>query len=180
MLRTSNERISGVVGSLSRFVSLDESEVKVIDVRRAVDDVLTLLSPALNDRIQVNWEAQDEPANVRCYPAKLNQVLFNLMQNATAAIEGCGVITIDVARRGDRVRIAITDDGRGIPDDMVAGLFDYGFTTKKGGRVGLHLGLPLSKRWVEEIGGRLALLNAESKGTTAEVLLPADRRRLSL
>jgi two-component system NtrC family sensor kinase len=176
VLRTSNERISGVVGSLSRFVSLDESDVKVIDVSRAVDDALTLLAPALDDRIQVSWSAPDEPATVRCYPAKLNQALLNLLQNATVAIEGCGGIKIEVARRGNKVQIVIRDDGRGIPADMQEGLFDYGFTTKKGGRVGLHLGLPLSKRWVEEIGGRLELSSTECEGTVVEVVLPADRR----
>jgi signal transduction histidine kinase/tRNA A-37 threonylcarbamoyl transferase component Bud32 len=176
VLRTSNERISGVVGSLSRFVSLDESDIKVIDVCRAIDDALTLLSPALDDRIQVRWEAPDDAISVRCYPAKLNQALLNLLQNATAAIEGCGVISIEAARCGDKVTIVISDDGQGIPADMQGGLFDYGFTTKKGGRVGLHLGLPLSKRWVEEIGGRLELTSSEGEGTTVEVTLPADRR----
>jgi signal transduction histidine kinase len=176
VLRTSSERISGVVGSLGRFVGLDESDVKVIDVGRAVDDALTLLAPALDDRIRVSWRAPAEPATVRCYPAKLNQALLNLLQNAAAAIDGCGAITIEVSRRGNKVLLEIRDDGRGIPADVLEGVFDYGFTTKKGGRVGLHLGLPLSKRWVEEIGGRLALASTEGEGTTVEVLLPADRR----
>lgn len=170
--RRSAARISGVLDSLRRFVSLDEAEVKPLELRRAVEDALNLLAPAAGPGVTVTTEFPEEPVRVRCFPARLNKVFLNLLQNAFTAVAGEGTVGVTVRRQGSEVTVEVADNGPGIPAELRARLFDLGFTTKRGGRVGMRLGLPSSKRWVEELGGRLELSSEEGRGTRVRVHLP--------
>jgi signal transduction histidine kinase len=114
----------------------------------------------------------DTPIVVRCYPAKLTRIFVNLLQNAVAAIEDRVEIKILMAQHKDTIDITFVDDGRGISEEKLPHLFDIGFSTNKEGRVGLQLGLPTTKRWVEEIGGKLSISSKAGEGTTVRIVLP--------
>ncbi|MBW2732756.1 MAG: GAF domain-containing protein [Deltaproteobacteria bacterium] len=175
VLKVSGERIQGVMGSLQRFINLDEAEQKAIDVRRSIDDVLMLLSAQLDESVVLRKCFPAEPAMVVCYPARLNNVFLNILQNALVALKGAGVIAITVRQDGEIVVVEISDDGPGIAREELEQLFQIGFTTKEGGRMGLRLGLPLAKRWVEEVGGTLEVKSGSGKGTQVRVVLPPTR-----
>jgi signal transduction histidine kinase len=170
VLHGSEARIREVLDSLRRFVSLDVAEVMPLNLARSIGDVLTLLT--IDERIRVETDFPDEPLVVHCKPARINKVFLNLLQNAVAGIDGPGEIRVRAERLGERVAVTIEDTGRGIPPAQLAQIFDFGFTTKSGGRVGMRMGLPTSKRWVEEGGGRLSIRSAVGRGTTVRVELP--------
>lgn len=174
LLRQSGERIGGVLGSLQRFVSLDEAEVKPHDLRRGLEDVLTLLGPRLPAAISVEKELPEEPLLVSCQPAKLNRAFLNVLENAISAIDGEGTIRV-AARGGGRgtFEVLIEDSGRGIPAKDRHKLFEVELAAKGDGRVGLRLGLPSAKRWVEELGGKLRVESEVGRGTRVIFLLPA-------
>ena len=71
-----------------------------------------------------------------------------------------------------RVRVRISDTGRGISADELAGLFDVGFGTR-GSRVGMRLGLSSARHVVQRSGGEIAVQSAPGQGTTFTVELPA-------
>ncbi|MGH9460683.1 MAG: ATP-binding protein, partial [Vicinamibacteria bacterium] len=70
-----------------------------------------------------------------------------------------------------RIEIDVVDDGKGIPLSKMSEIFELGLTHKEG-RVGLRLGLPMSKRCIEELGGQLAVESVEGQGTTVRMRLP--------
>jgi two-component system, NtrC family, sensor kinase len=171
VLGSSGQRIKDVLDSLARFVSLDAAEVRSLDLERSVRDAVELLSPSLSDRIKVEVDFT-EKIQVRCYPARLNRVFLNLLNNAADAIPDRGEIRVRARLDGERVEILVEDTGCGIEPGQLEHLFELGFTTRASGRVSMRLGLPSSKRWVEELGGELSIESTEGEGTRVRVELP--------
>ncbi|MDD9937188.1 MAG: ATP-binding protein, partial [Myxococcales bacterium] len=173
VMQQSGDRIDGLVESLKRFVSLDESEMKPLDVREGIDSALTLLSPVLGEDIDVQRHYPNTAPVVRCYPARLNQVFLNLIENAAHSIEdeGTGEVRIGVSNDNGRVEIEVADNGRGIAPERIQTLFDFGFTNKAG-RVRMRLGLPSNKRTIEELGGELTIESEVGQGTRVQIALP--------
>jgi signal transduction histidine kinase len=108
---------------------------------------------------------------VRADAGKLEQALFNLIRNAVQ-IGGPGVaVTVSAARAAGTVRIAVADDGPGIPDELRASLFEPFVGTRPGGS---GLGLAVARRVAERHGGRLVLdpPAASGRGATFSLYLP--------
>jgi signal transduction histidine kinase len=173
-MQKSGERIEALVTSLKRFVSLDEGRLKPLDVREGLDGALTLLSPVLARRIEVTRRYLDHAPRVECDPARLNQVFLSVLENAVNACDRGGAIAIEVTRQNGHVEIAVRDTGCGIEAERLPGLFDVGFTRKQG-RVAMRLGLPSSKRAIEELGGSIAVTSELGRGTCVSIALPAAR-----
>ena len=172
LIRSGSSRIGALMTSLSSFVSLDHADYRTFDVREGIRSALTLLEPQLGRGVRVGVALPSEPIPVRGNAAKLNQVFLNLLENAITALDGHGRLDIAVTRNPERVDIEIEDDGCGIPAERIGQLFDFSFTTKSDNRIGLGLGLPASKRTVEELGGTLAIQSETAKGTRVRVSLP--------
>jgi signal transduction histidine kinase len=171
---SSVQRLVSVVNRMSRFVSLDESEKKAIDVRVSMDTALDLVMEGVGDRITVKRDYAEELPDVTCFPAKLNQAILSVVRNAVEAIDERGEILARITRDDDRAIVEIHDTGRGIPQDQLQGLFEIGFT-KRAGKVSMQLGLPMSKRHIDEIGGRIDIESEPGRGTTVRVSLPSGR-----
>ena len=97
-------------------------------------------------------------------------VVENLVKNAVDAMEGKGVITFNVEDRGKKVRIDVTDTGKGIAKSKFSTVFSPGYTTKSRG---WGLGLSLVRRIIESYsGGRIYVKSSEiGKGTTFRIEL---------
>jgi len=100
----------------------------------------------------------------------LGRVYRNLITNAIQATEPGGRVTIATARVGDRVEIAVSDTGSGIPPERLSAIFDDFVTTK---RRGLGLGLAISKRIVEQLDGTIAVESEVGRGTSFTLRFPA-------
>lgn len=167
----SSNRISEVVGGLKRFVSLDESGRQVIDIRERIRSTMMVLAPQIGD-LSVVLNLPEVPAMVLCFPASLNQALLSLIQNALNAIADDGEVRVTLELLSEaQLSVVVADDGPGIEPQRLESIFELGFTEKRG-RVGLKLGLPTSKKAIEEIGGSLQLHSVVGEGTEARLLLP--------
>lgn len=117
---------------------------------------------------------------VKGSPNKLGQVMTNLLVNAMQALpdrsrsENRIAVSLTPDEAEGWVRLAVEDNGEGIPDDVREHIFDPFFTTKTQGGTGL--GLAISKRIVEEIGGHIDFESRRDGGTTFTVLLPVAGR----
>ena len=169
----SSERITNVINSLQKFVSLDEAEYKTVDVRDGLETTLLLLSPRLEGHVEVVRDFTDACTEVSCYPAMLNQVFLKLLENGIDAVGNSGRLQITLSTRGRWVVVKVADNGRGIPQKQLPKLFEFGFTRKSGGRIGMRMGLAYCKSTVDKFGGRLKIDSAEGEGTTVTVQLLA-------
>jgi signal transduction histidine kinase len=103
-------------------------------------------------------------------------VLLNLVLNAAQATREAGHIHIDVSTNDGVCRIAISDNGPGIPPEVRERIFEPFFTTK---HRGTGLGLPTAKRVVERHHGSITIDCPAEGGTIVTVALPIDPRQRS-
>jgi signal transduction histidine kinase len=103
---------------------------------------------------------------------QLRQLFTNLVTNGCQAIKGEGTLRVEIRPDGDNVNIAITDTGKGIHPDEIQIIFDPFVTSKE---AGTGLGLPISKKIVEEHNGSLHVESTLSEGSTFTVTLPVQK-----
>ncbi len=113
--------------------------------------------------------------------ARLTQVLVNLLVNAAQAFVTAdadrNLITVSTSAVDGKVVIEVSDNGPGIPPEVLPRIFDPFFTTKPVGQ-GTGLGLSISRNMVKTLGGDLVVTTAVGKGTTFRVVLPCAVRPL--
>ncbi len=165
-------RVLELVGSLRSFGRLDRSETDRLDLHEGIDNALVLLRHRMERRVRIEKDYAELPP-VECFPQQLNQVFMNLLLNAIQAIEGEGTITVVTAPDDRGVRIEIHDTGRGIAPELMETIFEPGFTTK-GNRVGMGLGLLISRQIVDRHGGRISVRSELGRGSTFMVTLPLE------
>ena len=168
---SASERINGLLDNLQRFINLDEAEFHPVDMRAALETTLQLNSSRFGERIKIARQYPKEAVMVACYPARLNMMFMNLLQNAVDAMDRDGEIRLSVRRRDGQAGISISDSGRGISAEQLPSIFDPGFTDKQG-RMGLRLGLSSARRTIKEVGGDISVHSTEGEGTTVELTLP--------
>ena len=164
------ERIAGVVSGLRRFTRLDQAEVDTIDIVAAIKETLPLLRHETKGRITIHIDETASPM-LECYANQINQMLMNLLVNASQAIDGPGDIFVNASQQDEFVTIKIRDTGRGIAPEDLGRVFDPGFTTKGVG-VGTGLGLSIVHRIVEAHHGSIDVTSELGSGTTFRVRLP--------
>jgi signal transduction histidine kinase len=108
---------------------------------------------------------------VSCYPAKINQVIMNLVSNAIDASPEGGKVTITSASEGENIRITVSDQGSGVPKEIRGRIFDPFFTTKPIGE-GTGLGLSISYGIVHDHGGTIAVGDAPGGGAMFTFAIP--------
>jgi two-component system NtrC family sensor kinase len=165
------ERIMKIVGSLKNFARLDEAERKKVNIHEGIESTLSLLRHQLKNRIRIVKSFGDIP-EIECYPNELNQVFMNILVNAAQAIKHRGEITVKTWREGDRVKIAISDTGVGIPPENLSKVFDPGFTTKGVG-LGTGLGLSICYKIIQDHRGTIAA-ESSKQGTTFTISIPLN------
>ena len=169
--RIACDRVLKIVGGLRTFARRDEIAPQKANIHEGIEGTLALLAHEIKRRIRVvkEYELRRE---LLCFPDQLNQVFMNILINAAQAIENQGEIRIRTWEEGDKVRISIADNGKGIPAELQSRIFDSGFTTKKAGE-GTGLGLAISRRIVEAHGGTIEFKSDPGRGTTFTIVLPA-------
>jgi signal transduction histidine kinase len=164
------DRMVGLVGSLRTFGRPDGSERDLVDVREALEETLTLVKHRFGDGIRVETSYGDLP-RIECYPAELNQAFMNLLLNASQALEGEGRIHVRTRSGDGHVEVEIRDTGTGIPADHLARIFEPGFSTK-GARVGMGMGLLITRQVVARHGGHVRVESEVGVGTAFTLRLP--------
>ena len=112
---------------------------------------------------------------MRADSAQIRQVLHNLVQNAQDALEHRKnpgeqpMIEVCTEAAGDRVRLSVTDNGGGFPEELMARIFEPYVTTKPRGT---GLGLAIVKKIIDENHGEMAIENRVAKGASVTILLP--------
>jgi signal transduction histidine kinase len=164
-------RIQQIVKDLRDFARLDESELKEMDLNAGIESSVNIIRPEARKRgVEIGLELTPLP-EVTCYPAKVNQVVLNLMTNALDACAEGGTVTVRSRAVPGGVEFCVADTGRGIDPAIREKIFDPFFTTKPPGQ-GTGLGLSISYGIVRDHGGRITFESAPGRGTEFVVRLP--------
>ncbi|MEW5849040.1 MAG: ATP-binding protein [Myxococcota bacterium] len=171
--REGAERAEAIVRDLRTF-SRTDTTVEDVDVVAVVTSALKMAAHIVSERASLSRHIEPVPM-VRGSPAKLGQVLLNLLRNAAHAIpigsREDHEVAVTVSAEDGVVRIEVRDTGAGIPPALQERIFEPFFTTKAPGE-GTGLGLFVSKRIVEEMGGSLEV-ESPGRGAVFRVVLPA-------
>jgi two-component system NtrC family sensor kinase len=170
------QRTRDIVLGLRNFSRLEESQLKEIDINEAIDMTLELLKGETKNRITIHRQYESIPF-VHCYASQINQVIMNIVTNATHAITGNGNIWIStqvIKAATDsvgKVQISIQDSGVGMDSEVVDKIFEPFFTTKDVGQ-GTGLGLSISYGIVQNHGGDIKVQSKKDVGTEFVITIP--------
>jgi signal transduction histidine kinase len=168
----STSRITALVGAAKQYSQLDRAPYQMIDVREGLKATLVMFSGKLDKGgITVAKEFDATLPKIPAYPAELNQVWTNLIDNALGAMDGTGTLTVRTAREDDWLLVEIADTGPGIPADIRKRVFEPFFTTKGVGE-GTGLGLDVSWRVVVNRHHGDLTVESEPGNTRFQVRLP--------
>ncbi len=175
-------RVADIVRALKELSHPGSSEQQPADINKAVRNALIVASNEIKYVADVELQLQD-CREIPCNASEIQQVLLNLIVNASHAIAACkdrqggkGLISIGTRESGDELIITVADNGTGIADSARERIFEPFFTTKPVGK-GTGQGLPIAHSLiVERHGGLLSFESTPGKGTTFSIRLPLAGR----
>ncbi|MER6273870.1 ATP-binding protein [Streptomyces sp900105755] len=177
-IEDSTTRISNLVDAAKQYSQLDRAPYRVVDVHELLDSTLLMLSAKIGQDIRVVKEYDRTVPPVPAYPAELNQVWTNLIDNAVSAMkdgegsgDGHGTLTVRTALDHEQLLVEFRDTGTGIAPEIKNRIFDPFFTTKPVGQ-GTGLGLDISWRIVVNKHHGSMRVESQPGDTRFQVLLP--------
>lgn len=176
VLSMSENRINSLVKSLKNFARLDEAEMQKADIHEGIISTLTLLNPEISDKIEIRKEFGSLPL-IYCSPSQLNQVFMNLLKNAIQSISGSGSILIKTYLKKENVFVQIIDSGKGISNDKLKNIFEFGFSTGKS-RVKMGSGMITTYNIVQKHNGKIKVESKLGSGSTITVILPTNLEKI--
>ncbi len=175
------DRVATIVRAMKEFSHPGSKEKTVVDLNKAIQSTVTIARNEWKYVADLQTDLDPSLPPVPCLVGEFNQVVLNMIVNATHAIAdvvkgtgGKGTITIGTSRVGDFVEVRIADSGMGIPESIRHKIFDPFFTTKEAGR-GTGQGLAIARSVVvDKHGGTITVDSKVGKGTTFLIRLPLN------
>lgn len=174
--RQETSRLSRLLGDFLSYARPSPLSAVPADLNEAAGEAVEFLAPEAELRkIRLTFTPHEGGAPARLDPARVRQVVLNLVANALDAVEAEGAfareVDVRVADAGAKWRLTVADRGPGVPAAKTADLFKLFVSTKP---AGTGLGLPIAERIVKAHGGTLTLTSQPGEPTRAEATFPKD------
>ncbi|UCG80354.1 MAG: PAS domain S-box protein, partial [Desulfobacterales bacterium] len=166
-----------IVENLLTFTRIPHKITSVTDIVASLQKVVNMVeNTLLTEKVVLHTNIEENLPKVRGDSQQIEQVFLNIINNAVAAMDGGGTLTILARRSDDMVSISFKDTGHGISPKHMDKIFEPFFTTKKVGE-GTGLGLSVSYGTVKKFGGDIQIKSqtkqdGKQTGTTFTVTLP--------
>ncbi|MDF2695798.1 MAG: sensor histidine kinase, partial [Labilithrix sp.] len=182
-------RIRGTIDRLKRFALAEEGVLEPADLCAMLDFALESAIGRARSGVMIDRAYEEELPPIETHVAALAEALFQIARNAVESMPKGGTLQASVRKDGDRVVLAVADQGRGIPPARLAKVFDPFYaregtdTTFGGGRILAPMpgrsGLGLSAVYglVSAIGGKVDIQSEVGKGTKVSISLPRAPHR---
>ncbi len=163
------DSLSQMAEEFSSFAKMPDPKLEKVKLELVIQDAVALIEKESSLRIQ--WVAPGSPVLVKADPLQLVRVFTNILKNAVQSIpeKEIGVISVTISVKMKRVDIRISDNGIGIPETFRDKIFSPNFSTKNSG---MGLGLGISKKIIEQLGGEISYQTILDKGSTFTINLP--------
>jgi signal transduction histidine kinase len=169
-------RIRRTVDRLRRFAMAAEGTLEPADVGAMLDFALESAIGRARSGVVIERVYDPSVGAIECHVAALAEALFQIARNAVEAMPGGGTIQAKVRNEGDRVVLAVADEGRGIPSDQLARVFDPFYSRTQGQKSGL--GLSAVYGLVSALGGSVEIRSAVDKGTEVAIVMPRKKQKV--
>jgi PAS domain S-box-containing protein len=184
-IESAARRGAALTNQLLTFARRQNVNLQTVRLKERIEAVRDVLSTGVGGAVQLMIDLKDDVWPIRVDISELETALVNLVINARDAMPDGGAIRIsaenvslnDEAHNGDFVAIRVSDNGAGIPPDVLQKVFEPFFTTKPVGK-GTGLGLSQVHGFAYQAGGLVALASELGEGTTVTISLPRDKSRI--
>jgi signal transduction histidine kinase len=167
------DRINLIVSDLLILGKPNTSAKQAASIREILNYVISIIEPqAVRQSVHIHVNIEDHVPKIHCDQNQIKQVFINLVKNAVESMPDGGKVTIEVQYSHNEFVVSVIDEGEGIPLDKIAMLGEPFFTTKPNGT---GLGLMVTKKIIEEHGGKLHIRNNPDKGAAIQVVLPGHK-----
>jgi two-component system NtrC family sensor kinase len=172
-IQTQGKRCKEITHKLLSFARQTDSAAQDVEIETVIEEMVALSSQRTKySLVQINTEVAQNLPSIRASVSELQQVFFNLINNAIDAMENQGgTLTISCKQQNSFIVIKISDTGKGIPEANLDRIFDPFFTTKPVGK-GTGLGLSICYGIIEKMGGKIDVQSKVGSGTTFLIYLP--------
>jgi PAS domain S-box-containing protein len=179
-IRQSQQHLLGLISTVLDFARLEsgqevEAHVSPTVIHEVLSEMAGFIGPQLAMReLKYHNHCSDEKLSALADPAKVQQIVLNLLSNALKFTPPGGHIALGCEREKDLVAIRVADTGIGIPEDKLESIFEP-FVQLRGSNPdeeGTGLGLPISRRLAAAMGGTLTASCNSGKGATFTLRLP--------
>ena len=172
-IQTQGKRCKEITHKLLSFARQTDSTAQDVKIETVIEEMVALSSQRTKySLVQINTEVAQNLPSIRASVSELQQVFFNLINNAIDAMENQGgTLTISCKQQNSFIVIKVSDTGKGIPEANLDRIFDPFFTTKPVGK-GTGLGLSICYGIIEKMGGKIDVQSKVGSGTTFLIYLP--------
>jgi signal transduction histidine kinase len=160
------ENLSLIASEFSRFAKMPSIKLEEMDLVEIIKDVINLYS---EESVKIEFKTNIRSAKIESDKTQLRRAFVNLIRNSIQA--KASIILINLNEINGNFRIVFEDNGEGIHVEVKEKIFEGSFTTKKHG---MGIGLKLTKRFLEGIGGEITLLNSVQHKTTFIIIIPKN------
>jgi two-component system NtrC family sensor kinase len=167
-------RIKRTVDRLRRFAMAAEGTLEPADVGAMLDFALESAIGRARSGVIIDRAYEADVGSIEVHVAALAEALFQIARNAVEAMPGGGTIKATVRREGERVVLTVADQGRGIPPDQLAKVFDP-FYQGRSDPAKSGLGLSAVYGLVNALGGTVQIKSDVGKGTEVAIVMPAKK-----
>jgi signal transduction histidine kinase len=172
LIRESATKANQIVSDLLTFSRQSTPEMQQQDLKSTVEAALRITAYLTRKaNVQVSTALPEQSAYMTYDAQQIEQVVVNLIQNATQAMPKGGTLRVSLSQAAEAVALAVQDTGVGIPPENLTRIFDPFFTTKPAGE-GTGLGLSVSYGIIARHHGRIDVDSNVGQGTTFTILLP--------
>ncbi|MEN8222294.1 MAG: ATP-binding protein [Acidobacteriota bacterium] len=173
-----SNRIKKIVDDLRNYARKDEGFLTDdVDINMVINNAYRLVEGQTRRMAKVNLQLDDNLPVFKGNFQKLEQVIVNMILNAAQSMNGQkGKVLIgsSMSEENNSVEIRVSDNGKGIDDDIISSIFDPFFTTKRN-KGGTGLGLSISYGIIKEHGGEITVSSKPGDGTEFRITIPVKR-----
>lgn len=165
-----SKRLDKILKSTTNFARPTDAKQDWVDLNELVRETMELFGLACESQsVSCCIELDDTIARAKGDGDLIKQCIINLVRNALEAMQGGGSLNLRTGMENQYVFLEAHDDGPGIPEELREKVFNPFFSTKN---QGAGLGLAMTKKIIEEMGGHVELTSLPNQGTTVRLMLP--------
>lgn len=168
------DNLSSIATEFSNFAQMPATKIEEVDLIEVIKNTVDLLKG--DHDYELNFTSEIQKVAIKSDKEQLSRLFLNIIKNAIQSVpdDRKGEINVKVDKTKTQVLVWISDNGKGIPDDIKPKMFMPNFTTKSSG---MGLGLAIVKNILDQLGGEISFETELEKGTTFKMAFPLPKEK---